>query len=333
MAGDFNLVDATLALGSNQGARLDFLREAVRRLEAVGAGIVTAASAVYENRAVGMGEAAPFLNAAVSLKTGLGPEALLDVCLGIEQELGRVRGEGWAPRTIDIDLLSFGRERLERARLTLPHPRIAERDFVLRPLMDLDPALDLAGRSVGELYGALDGVELRRTEDRLWPVPPVHLIAAVAENLVIGVDGHLPWSIPEDWDLFLRKTKGGTLVMGRVSFEDMRREPSWREDREYVVVTSRPEVVEGIEIAGACGDVAGAVERAKTGGRPVWICGGEKIYEAALPIADQFHLTEVAGRFDGDTYFPDYSEAFPRTLCSVPSCDDGNRYVFKVLGR
>ena len=325
-------VDVVLALGSNLGDRLANLRGAVRRLEVGGGLLVTRASRLYENRAVGMGEAAPFLNGALEVKTSLSPEALLDRCLAVEDALGRERAEKWIPRTIDIDVLVYGRTSMETQRLRLPHPRITERDFVLQPLFDLDPGRFIFGQTVEALYGALDQVDLHRVEEYLWPEPKVHLIAAVAANGTIGVDGHLPWSIPEDWEVFLKKTRGGTLVMGRVSFEDMLREPTWQDDRRYVVITRRSEAVEA-EGAVACASVPEAVEVARRIGRPVWICGGEAVYQDALELADQFHVTEVQQAYQGDTRFPPYTEVFPTELACLRSGDSQHRYAFKVLGR
>jgi len=327
-----NLTDATLALGSNLGDRLANLRAAVTRLEAAGNLLVTRVSRIYENRAVGMGEAGPFLNGALEVKTSLSPETLLDRCLAVEDSLGRRRAETWIPRTIDIDVLLYGEASMASERLVLPHPSIAERDFVVQPLLDIDPERSVSGTTVRALRDALGEIGLRRIDARLWPVPEVHIIAAVGANRVIGVDGHLPWSIPEDWEVFLRKTRGGTLVMGRVSFEDMRREPSWREDRRYVVVTSRPESVETAG-ATACSSLMEAVEAARRMGRPVWICGGEAVYREALALADRFHVTEVDGEFKGDTFFPPYAEAFPAARAALRSCDGRYRYVFKVLSR
>ncbi|MFW5873897.1 MAG: 2-amino-4-hydroxy-6-hydroxymethyldihydropteridine diphosphokinase [Verrucomicrobiota bacterium] len=327
------LTTAHLALGSNRGDRLEHLRMALRRLEADGDLLVVRASRIYENRAVGMGEADPFFNAAVEVATALSAAALLDRCLSVEESLGRTRGSGWLPRTIDIDILRYGSQVADTPRLQLPHPRVVERDFVLRPLADIDRDLKIGRRTVDELLAALPVVELKAVDATLWPMPGVHLIAAVAENHVIGVDGHLPWSIPEDWEIFLNKTKGGTLVMGRLSFEGMQREPTWQEDRRYVVVTSRSEVVEGLDLADACADVGAAVDLARRDDRPVWICGGQGIYEAALPLADQFHVTEVLAEYEGDTYFPEYRAAFPKVLASVDSQDADHSYRFQVLGR
>ena len=160
------LTTAYLALGSNVGERLEQMRFALKLLGAEGVAIV-AASPVYQNRAIGMGDADPFLNAVVEVQTELGPEALLDVCLAVENKLGRVRTGGWSPRTIDIDVLIFGQTDIDTERLQLPHPRIAERDFVLRPLVDIAPDLELLGQPTKTLLDKLALVELERVEGSL----------------------------------------------------------------------------------------------------------------------------------------------------------------------
>ena len=160
------LTTAYLALGSNVGERLEQMRFALKLLGAEGVAIVTA-SPVYQNRAIGMGDADPFLNAVVEVQTELGPEALLDVCLAVENKLGRVRTGGWSPRTIDIDVLIFGQTDIDTERLQLPHPRIAERDFVLRPLVDIAPELQLLGQPTKTLLDKLALVELERVAGSL----------------------------------------------------------------------------------------------------------------------------------------------------------------------
>lgn len=160
------LTTAYLALGSNVGERLEQMRSALKLLGAEGVVIVTA-SPVYQNRAIGMGDADPFLNAVVEVQTELGPEALLDVCLAVENKLGRVRTGGWSPRTIDIDVLIFGQTDIDTKHLQLPHPRIAERDFVLRPLADIAPELQLLGQPTKTLLDKLALVELERVAGSL----------------------------------------------------------------------------------------------------------------------------------------------------------------------
>ena len=160
------LTTAYLALGSNVGERLEQMRSALQLLEAEDIVIVNK-SPVYQNRAIGMGDADPFLNAVVEVQTALGAEALLDVCLATENKLGRVHTDGWSPRTIDVDVLVFGQFRVATERLHLPHPRIAERDFVLQPLADIAPDLELFGQSVKVLLEELPIIELERVTDLL----------------------------------------------------------------------------------------------------------------------------------------------------------------------
>ncbi len=135
---------AYVALGSNVGDRAAHLRRATCRLAAHPRVHVEAASPVYESAALALdpGEEQPdFLNAVLRLRTCLASEALLALLLHTEAEAGRTRTRRWAPRTLDLDLLVYGSLTWHTERLTLPHPRLAERRFVLRPLADLAPNL------------------------------------------------------------------------------------------------------------------------------------------------------------------------------------------------
>lgn len=158
------ITTAYLALGSNLGDRLGQMRDALRLLEADYGIRILRSSAVYQNRAIGMEDAADFLNAVVSVETDLAPEALLDACLAVETKLGRVRSGVWAPRTIDLDVLAYGDRVIETDRLQLPHPRIAERDFVAQPLLEVAPDLVVFGRSIVEVVAGLPLIDLE-----LWP--------------------------------------------------------------------------------------------------------------------------------------------------------------------
>ncbi|MEM7790658.1 MAG: 2-amino-4-hydroxy-6-hydroxymethyldihydropteridine diphosphokinase [Verrucomicrobiota bacterium] len=151
---------AYIALGSNLGKRLEQMQSAVERLAEKPELTILHISPIYENRAIGMGDADPFLNAVAKLETSLAPEALLDVCLAVEDDLKRVRAESWIPRTIDIDLLVYEGVEIESEKLILPHPEIQARDFVARPLMDIAPDLVLRGKTIDEWVGALPLVEL-----------------------------------------------------------------------------------------------------------------------------------------------------------------------------
>jgi 2-amino-4-hydroxy-6-hydroxymethyldihydropteridine diphosphokinase len=133
-----------LGLGSNEGDRLANLRAAREHLGRHGIE-VTATSSVYETAPQGeITEQPDFLNACLRIETELGPEELLDVCKEVERDLGRVAGgPRHGPRPIDVDLLLLGDLEHGSARLTLPHREVLSRRFVVEPLLELDPGLEL----------------------------------------------------------------------------------------------------------------------------------------------------------------------------------------------
>jgi 2-amino-4-hydroxy-6-hydroxymethyldihydropteridine diphosphokinase len=147
---------AFIALGANLGDRLATLREATRRLADIG--VVEATSSVYETDPVGYLDQPPFLNAVVQVRTTLPPEEILRRLLAIETAMGRTRTFRNAPRTLDLDLLLLGAERRAVPGLTLPHPRLHERAFVLAPLAEIAPDARVPGldRSAAALLAALD---------------------------------------------------------------------------------------------------------------------------------------------------------------------------------
>jgi 2-amino-4-hydroxy-6-hydroxymethyldihydropteridine diphosphokinase len=130
-------VRAFLALGSNMGERETYLAQAVQALHGKDGITVTGLSSVYETDPVGFVDQDAFLNMVVRVETELEPLQLLSTVMEIEQDLGRVRTIRWGPRTIDIDILLYGDERVELSDLTIPHPAMAERAFVLIPLSDV----------------------------------------------------------------------------------------------------------------------------------------------------------------------------------------------------
>lgn len=153
---------AYLSLGGNVGDRRGHLRGALEALRGTPGVQVVKVSQVYETEPVGVTEQPKFLNLAVELATTLEPRALLARCLEIEKEQGRVRSKRWGPRTVDLDLLWYdGREMCE-PELELPHPRMKERAFVLVPLAELAPELELDGERVDRRAAALGEAGLRR---------------------------------------------------------------------------------------------------------------------------------------------------------------------------
>ncbi|SFT28420.1 2-amino-4-hydroxy-6-hydroxymethyldihydropteridine diphosphokinase [Paenibacillus sp. BC26] len=129
--------EAYIALGANVGDRQQQLRDALHLLDSHPAITVVRASAIYETDPVGYTDQPAFLNMAAALRTSLEPYDLLHAMLAMEQRLGRKRDIRWGPRTIDLDLLLYEGVTLAEEELTLPHPRMMERAFVLVPLSDV----------------------------------------------------------------------------------------------------------------------------------------------------------------------------------------------------
>lgn len=151
---------AYLCLGSNMGDKAAYLTAARQAIGELPGTRVTSESSLYHTAPVGKTDQDWFLNQVLRVETRLAPRELLRSCLAIETKLGRVRLERWGPRVIDIDLLVYDDVTSDDEELTLPHPRMAERAFVLVPLAELDPELRVGGRSVAELLAALPETEL-----------------------------------------------------------------------------------------------------------------------------------------------------------------------------
>ena len=131
-------VRAYIGLGSNLGDRLANLQGVVERLSGRGIHPVRS-SRVYETEPVGGPPQPPYLNAVIEVETDLQPRELLEAAHDVEASLGRVRGERWGPRTVDVDILTFDELEVDEPGLRIPHPRAHRRAFVLAPLLELDP--------------------------------------------------------------------------------------------------------------------------------------------------------------------------------------------------
>ena len=151
------MVDVCVALGSNMGDRLENLKRGLTRLEAVSE--LIAWSPVYETAPQYVTDQPAFLNMAVRGETEFKPRELLDKLKVFERELGRTEGERYGPRVIDLDIIFYGRMVIDEPDLRVPHPRMAERDFVLRPLADIanDWLHPESGKSPSEMLAELGG--------------------------------------------------------------------------------------------------------------------------------------------------------------------------------
>lgn len=154
---------AFISIGTNMGDREEFLNRAVESLSATDGIVSVERSSIYETAPVGVTDQADFLNIVVRIGTELTPFELLAECQRIESELGRVRTIRWGPRTADLDILLYNDDCIDSETLTIPHPRMRDRAFVLIPLTELAPeCIDpvTGGRLCEEQVMQDGGVEL-----------------------------------------------------------------------------------------------------------------------------------------------------------------------------
>jgi len=158
---------------------------------------------------------------------------------------------------------------------------------------------------------------------------PLQLIVACTENRVIGRDRRLPFDIPEDKAWFHAKTAGQTVVLGRVCFETW---PKVLADRRQPVVITRDTSLASPDVRVAP-TVTAALALARTMPGEIMICGGQRIYEEPLPLADRLLLTLVHADLPGDTYFPEWRHLPWRETWRKEGADPNYRYTFSVLER
>lgn len=151
------------------GDRSALFSAALSGLEKDEAIVVIRGSGVYETEPVGPGDQDPYWNAVLEVDTSRSPRSLLESCLRLEKDLGRVRGARWGPRLIDLDLLLFEDLEIREPDLEVPHPRLTERSFVLLPLADLIPGRVVKGKTILEWLERCGPVEKNRIRESLWP--------------------------------------------------------------------------------------------------------------------------------------------------------------------
>ena len=147
--------------GSNLGEQASLVESALKAIDDLEGITLVAISPWYRSAAVGPGNQNDYLNGVIEIDTELSPLQLLDALQRIESSLGRERLIRWGPRTIDLDILYYDNRSIDTSRLTVPHPRCTERNFVLRPWSDISPNTELFGKKVSELA-------LELTDDQLF---------------------------------------------------------------------------------------------------------------------------------------------------------------------
>lgn len=161
-------VRAFIGLGGNLGDPVAAMASALRALDGNEAVSVAAVSSLYRTPPWGRIDQPDFVNAVAAVDTALTARGLLELCLATERALKRVRVERWGPRLIDMDLLVFGDEKIEEEGLQVPHPRMAERAFVLAPLAEIAPDLDLNGKSAAQRLAMVEQAGIVRLPDGGW---------------------------------------------------------------------------------------------------------------------------------------------------------------------
>ena len=156
-----------IGLGSNLEGPAKQVRRALKALGRLPQTRLLGVSNLYRNPAIGPGRQPDYVNAVAAIETGLEPHVLLDALQAIEADQGRTRtAVRWQPRTLDLDLLLYGRRVIDDGRLTVPHPHLHERAFVLKPLLDIAPDLHIPGRGdVATLLAGVPHAGLRPVEE------------------------------------------------------------------------------------------------------------------------------------------------------------------------
>jgi 2-amino-4-hydroxy-6-hydroxymethyldihydropteridine diphosphokinase len=143
-----------LGLGSNLGDRKDYINRAITRFAAIDSIKLLKCSSIIETEPFGRQDQPEFLNCVLKISTSLSPEELLKICQETEISLGRIHRELWGPRTIDIDILFYGKRIVDLPHLVIPHPGITVRKFILTSLMELCPDFihPITHRSIRQMY-------------------------------------------------------------------------------------------------------------------------------------------------------------------------------------
>ncbi len=164
-------------------------------------------------------------------------------------------------------------------------------------------------------------------EDASHSCPDVRAIAAASRNGVIGVDGRLPWSLPEDVEYLHQCVKGGVVIEGRRCYESRGR--AFPGAEQTIVLSGRADWRP--RDARVCPSMTSALAVAAAAGGPIWIAGGERVYREAFPYCRRLYLTLVDADFDGDTFLPEWRERFPVELSRTASGQGDLRYFFLIL--
>lgn len=156
----------------------------------------------------------------------------------------------------------------------------------------------------------------------------INVIVACDRNNLIGKNGKLPWEIREDWDYFLETTRDGVLIMGRLCYYEFEK---YAKERSVIALSRNPEIT--FRYARKANSLAESLSIAKKLNQTVWICGGQAIYEEALPLADYLYLTEINAEFSGDVYLPPWEKHFNREISQKTVLTESFELTFRILSK
>lgn len=316
---------AYIGLGANLGQALASIHASANELRQTNGINNLSLSAIYDTSPVGC-TGPDYVNAVAKINTSLSAIELLQTLQNIELKHGRTRSYKNAPRTLDLDLLWYDNQIIKSDNLTVPHPRMHERAFVLQPLLDLAPNLELTQGKLVELLK--DCHEQRITMIEPMQAQIISLVVAYTKNRVIGLDGGMPWHLPADLAHFKRATMGCPIIMGRTTWLSIGRPLPGRRN---LVLSRNPDFqASGVQVYQ---NIQAAIASC-TDAEKICIIGGEQIFRLALPIANEIIATEIQSDIDGDTWFPALDEnQWQETDRQTQATENGIDYDFVVYKR
>lgn len=287
---------AYIGLGANLGQAQASIHAAVNEIMQISGIRGTRLSAVYDTSPVGC-VGPDYVNAVAKINTSLSAIDLLHALQAIEIKHGRLRPYKNAPRTLDLDLLWYDGLSINTDELTVPHPRMHERAFVLQPLLDLAPDLELPQGKLTDLLKNCYEQRITRIEPMSKQI--ISLVVAYTKNRVIGLDGGMPWHLPADLAHFKRATMGHPIIMGRTTWLSIGKPLPGRRN---IVLSRNPDFKpDGAEVYQ---NIQDAITSCANNDK-ICIIGGEQVFRLGLPLANEIIATEIQADINGDTWFPE----------------------------
>lgn len=296
---------AFIGLGSNIGDREKNIRRALYEISALPETELIKISSFYETSPWGKVNQPSFINATAKIKTNLSPQKLLESCLAAENNLGRVRCEHWGSRTIDIDILFMEGVTTDSGEIRLPHPYMLKRKFVLQPLAEIAPSLNINGMTVAaHLIRCPDSGAVTRT-----PGCPrdfsLKMIACVSKNFGIGRAGQLLFRLAADMDSFREHTVGASVIMGRKTADSLPNGRALR-GRNNIVLSRQIEKKDGFTVCRSLEDLWDTLTTHYA--KKIFVIGGGETYRLLMPYSDEALITYIDETKEADTFFPDPAE-------------------------